>query len=666
MGELAIAPLVWAIPGLPLLGFVLIMFWGGPLVRKLGNATGKRLVGGLATALVFGSFVISVLTLAQLLRLEPDMRRSLASLVPLVERLPWIEAGPVSVHFTALVDPLSVLMCLIVTGVGGLIHLYATGYMAEDRDYARFFAYFNLFIFAMLVLSLGESLLLMFVGWEGVGLCSYLLISFWYDDEANAKAGNKAFIVNRVGDVGFMLGMLTTLAVFGTLSFHTPDHMGVLDMAARKVTAGGPLTASVAGLICALLFIGACGKSAQFPLHVWLPDAMAGPTPVSALIHAATMVTAGVVMVTRMSPLFVQAPTVLFVVACVGLFTALFAATIALTQTDIKKVLAYSTVSQLGFMFLGCGAAAFGAGMFHVTTHAFFKALLFLGAGSVIHGLSGEQDMRRMGGLGRYMKTTYWTMVVGWAAISGFPGLAGYWSKDAILGFASGIVPSGMLLYAVGTFTAFLTGIYMTRLMAKTFWTAPRLPDGAHHPHESPPSMLVPLIILAALSVVGGWIGTPFANAFERFLEPALPPASLAHVHEGIPHAVGLVIGAIVAIAAMVAGWLAYRGKPDGQFLPDTAKARNPLYRGASALWGVDGAANLVFVRGGGHFANMVSLWIDRRLIDGIVNAVAVIVAFVAEIARGSQSGYVRFYVKTMLAGALLVLAYALLTAGVK
>ncbi len=666
MSEIPIAPLVWAIPGLPLIGFVLNMLWGGRIVRLFGDARGRGIVGGLATLTVFGAFAVSVVALSQLLGLDPEHRRALASLIPFAERVPWIVIGSVSVHFSALIDPLSVLMCLIVTGVGGLIHLYATGYMADDRDYPRFFAYFNLFIFAMLVLCLGESLLLMFVGWEGVGLCSYLLISFWYDDEGNARAGNKAFIVNRIGDVGFMLGMLTVLAAFGTLSFRTEAGTGVLDLAAQGRTAAGPLTVGLASLICGLLFVGACGKSAQFPLHVWLPDAMAGPTPVSALIHAATMVTAGVVMVSRMSVLFVQAPTVLLVVAAIGLFTALFAATIALTQTDIKKVLAYSTVSQLGFMFLGCGAAAFGAAMFHVTTHAFFKALLFLGAGSVIHGLSGEQDMRRMGGLRRHMKVTYWTMLIGWAAISGFPGLAGYWSKDAILGLSSGMVPAGMVFYLVGTFTAFLTGFYMTRLMAKTFWSESRTDRHGHDPHESPPSMLIPLIVLAILSVVGGWLGTPWANAFERFLEPSLPEVVVAEGHGGIPHGLGLVIGALVAIAAMATGVLAYRRAPGCELLSDAAKRSNPLYRGANALWGVDGAATAVFVRGGGRVAELISTWIDRRLIDGLVNAVAVVTGFASEIARGVQTGYVRFYVKTMLAGVLAILAYALLSAGAR
>jgi len=661
-GHIPSAGLVWAIPGLPLLGFLAIMFGGGRAVSVLGPRAGRRLVGGLATALVAASFVLSVLILGDLVVLDPERRRMVASLLPIGGVTPWIDVGAIHVHYQALIDPLSVVMCLVVTGVGALIHLYATGYMGDDRDYPRFFAYFNLFIAAMLVLVLGESILVMFVGWEGVGLCSYLLISFWYEDADNARAGNKAFIVNRVGDVGFALGIMTILAVFGTLSFHTATGSGFLDMAARKATAHGALTTGTATLIAILLFAGACGKSAQFPLHIWLPDAMAGPTPVSALIHAATMVTAGVVMVTRMSVIFVQAPVVMTVVAVLGLFTALFAATIALTQTDIKKVLAYSTVSQLGFMFLGCGAGAFAAGVFHVTTHAFFKALLFLGAGSVIHGLSGEQDMRRMGGLSRHMRITFATMVAGWAAISGFPALSGFWSKDAILGFGAGVPRIGFILYAVGTITAVLTGLYMTRLMSETFWGGSRLSPGSH-PHESPPSMLIPLVVLAILSVCGGWIGTPWANAFERFLETSLPAPQLFTAHEGVPVPLGLAIGALVGVGAMTAGALLYRRDPGA-----AASERKPgaLYAGARNLWYVDACANAVFVRGGGRAAIILWQWVDQGIVDRLVNALAFLTGLTSEIARGFQSGYVRVYVTTMLGGALALLLWSLMTAGVR
>ncbi len=659
--QLRTAGLVWAIPCLPLLGFLAWTFTGGRLLKLFGEKTGKRIVGGLATALVLASFVLSILVLLDLLGHEPERRRSVVPLLPFVGDVPWISVDTVQVYFRGLVDPLSMLMCLIVTGVGGLIHLYATGYMAHDKDYPRFFAYFNLFIFAMLTLVLAESILLMFVGWEGVGLCSYLLISFWYEDMDNAKAGNKAFIVNRVGDLGFALGIMAILATFGTFSFHTADGKGFLDLASQKLTANGALTAGTASLIAALLFIGACGKSAQFPLHIWLPDAMAGPTPVSALIHAATMVTAGVVMVSRMSVLFVQAPAVMTAVAVVGLFTAIFAATIALTQTDIKKVLAYSTVSQLGFMFLGCGAGAFAAGMFHVTTHAFFKALLFLGAGSVIHSLNGEQDMRRMGGLARYVRGTYWTMIAGWAAISGFPGLAGFWSKDAILGFAAGVSGIGMALYVVGTITAFITGLYMTRLIAATFWSSPRFDEQATHPHESPPSMLFPLGVLALLSIVGGLVGTPWANRVEHFLETSLPSASLFAPHEGVPVVAGLVIGGLVAVVAMAAGAMLY-----GSRRAIESESRNAFAVGARHLWYVDSAATATFVRGGGRFATILWKAVDQGIVDRLVNAVAFVAGLLSEIGRGLQTGYVRVYLTTMLAGLVVMLLWAFMLAGAK
>jgi len=644
---------------------MVIMLFGGRFIRVLGDARGRKLIGATATVLVFISFGISVGLLQELLKLPPDGRHVLAPLVPFGPNVPWIDVAPVQVYYRALLDPLSLLMCLIVTGVGGLIHLYATGYMAHDRDYPRFFAYFNLFIFAMLTLVLADSILLMFVGWEGVGLCSYLLISFWYEDANNAKAGNKAFIVNRVGDVGFALGIMSILAVFGTFAFYTPEGTGFLQMAARKTTAHGALTTATASLIAALLFIGACGKSAQFPLHIWLPDAMAGPTPVSALIHAATMVTAGVVMVCRLSVLFVQAPIVLLCVALIGLFTAVFAATIALTQTDIKKVLAYSTVSQLGYMFLGAGAGAFAAGMFHVTTHAFFKALLFLGAGSVIHALSGEQDMRRMGGLARPLRITYWTMVAGWAAIAGFPGLSGFWSKDEILGYAAGIPHMGIYLYLVGTATAFLTGFYMTRLMAKTFWSKPRYDEHHVHPHESPPSMTGPLVVLALLSIFGGLIGLPWANQIEHFLAPSFPDKALLQPHHGIPVPLGLAVGAMVAVAAMLTGIVAYgRHRDTGELLAEQVKSKQPLYIAASRLWFVDAAANMAFVTGGGRFAEAVWHVVDQGIVDRLVNAVAFVAGLLSEMGRSIQTGYVRTYMTTMLVGVVVLLIWVLSTVG--
>ena len=657
--------LIWLIPGLPLIGFLIHAFFGKAIVQAAGKVTGRKIVGSIATAVVLGAFAVSVYVFMELLRLPTEGRRVVTSMLPTENAVPWISIANLHVTFSALVDPLSILMCMIVTGVGGLIHIYATGYMADDKDYPRFFTYFNLFIFFMLILVLGENMLLMFVGWEGVGLCSYLLISFWYEDVENSKAGNKAFIVNRIGDAGFSLGMMTIFALFGTLSFYTPGGNGFLDMAAKGMTAHGDFTVGMATLIGLLLFIGATGKSAQFPLYVWLPDAMAGPTPVSALIHAATMVTAGVVMITRVSPIIIHSPVAMMVIACVGCFTAIFAATIGLTQNDIKKVLAYSTVSQLGYMFMGCGVGAFSAGMFHVTTHAFFKALLFLGAGAVIHSLSGEQDMRKMGGLKSKIPITFWTMVCGWLAIAGIPPLAGFFSKDEILGKVSGFANIGMLLYGVGLFTALMTAFYMTRLMMKTFWTQQRYKEEelgshghgeghSHGVHESPPSMLIPLVVLAILSIAGGWIGIPGMNRFESFLEPSV---AVYKTHEAVPIPVGMLMGTIVGALGIGSGVVLYnRRRNTGNLLTEEAKVKNPLYQGSLNLWYIDGLFTKVFVTGGGKFANLVWQWIDRGLIDGLVNLVAGSVAFFSEMLRRWQSGYVRAYALMMLIGVLAVL----------
>jgi NADH-quinone oxidoreductase subunit L len=686
MHELPSANLVGLITGLPLLGFLIHAFFGKLIITRMGEDSGKRVVGGLATALVLASFGVSLYIFSGLLSMEGEHKRAFASLVPFLSKpITWIDIAGFKVSFGALVDPLSILMCLIVTGIGGLIHLYATGYMAKDKDYARFFTYMNLFIFFMLVLVLADNILLMFVGWEGVGLCSYLLISFWYEDTENSKAGNKAFIVNRIGDVGYALGIMAIFAFFGTLTFYTEDGKGFLDAAINGKAANGfTFTPELAMAIGLLLFVGACGKSAQFPLHVWLPDAMAGPTPVSALIHAATMVTAGVVMLTRMSPIIVKSETTLLVIAAVGLFTALFAATIALTQNDIKKVLAYSTVSQLGYMFLGCGAGAFGAGMFHVTTHAFFKALLFLGAGSVIHAMHHEQDMRRMGGLSRKIKVTYVTMLAGWIAICGIPPFAGFWSKDEILGYASGIHSYGLLFYAVGLVTAALTAFYMSRLMWKTFWSDQRYDEAtlgarghggdahnAHHDHggdahdthgaeehaagvkESPQSMLIPLVILAALSLLGGFIGTPFNNFFEHFLEPSV---AKFEAHHGVSFGLGAVLGTMVAAIGIGLAYSLYsKRRASGELLPESQKAGNPLYQASANLWYVDRFFYDLFVIRGGNIATALWRAVDQNIIDGLVNAVAGITGLLSELFRRLQTGYIRAYALSMLTGVVLV-----------
>ncbi len=497
---------LWLIPLLPFAGFVL----NGILGRRLP----KALVTAIALLAPLGAFAV-VLDAASTVyvHLVPPGPGYGDLLLPHVENYGnWINAGLLHIDFSLVLDQLSLVMLLIITGVGFLIHIYSVGYMEHEDGYWRYFAYLNLFLFFMTVLVLAGNALLMFVGWEGVGLASYLLIGFWFQKTSAADAGKKAFVVNRIGDFGFLIGLFYLLAYFGTLSFSEIASK----LAANSGWTGGVLTA-----IALCLLVGAAGKSAQLPLYVWLPDAMEGPTPVSALIHAATMVTAGVYMIARAHFIFDRSPFALSVVAVVGAATALFAATIGLVQNDIKRVLAYSTVSQLGYMFLGCGVAAYSAAIFHLMTHAFFKALLFLAAGSVIHGLGGEQDMRKMGGLRKRMPVTYWTMTAAVLAIAGFPFFSAFFSKDAILyaAFVSGGL--GKVLWFVGLVTAALTAFYMFRLWYLTFWGEMRSPDV--HPHESPASMTGPLVILAILSVVGGWIGFgENLGPFGRFLAPTL------------------------------------------------------------------------------------------------------------------------------------------------
>jgi NADH-quinone oxidoreductase subunit L len=565
--------------------------------------------------------------------------------------------------------------------------------MADDPEQPRFFTYFNLFIFMMLLLVLGENFLLMFVGWEGVGTCSYLLISFWYKDVYNAQSGNKAFIVNRVGDLGFALGMMATWSVFGTLSFYGHGGaQGVMDMAKAGVdVTGSPLAnlnpifgmSAITG-ICILLFIGATGKSAQIPLWVWLPDAMAGPTPVSALIHAATMVTAGVVMVTRCSHLFVLAPDAMKVVAWIGLATAVLGASIGLVQNDIKRVLAFSTISQLGYMFLACGVGNFTAGMFHVTTHAFFKALLFLGSGAVIHSMLGEQDMRKMGGLRKLIPRTWAIMFVGTYAIAGFPLLAGFWSKDEILHSAlNSPFGDGMILYVVGLGTAFLTAFYMNRLMWKTFYTDARFEDDklvvqhhsnfddehdthghgeSHGPaeahdehggsqiHESPPSMMYPLYALALLSVIGGiWLGP--THIMEHFLEPSVAKMTAEHGEGPISEMAGYVISSLVAIAGLALAAMVYKSRmKTGEIQPKPLPA---LYNFLYNKWYWDALYNTIFIGLGGWIADHI-LWrtVDAGIIDGtIVKGLGGGVGRLSALIRRLQTGYVRNYALGMLIG---------------
>src|SRR5437867_6396801 len=565
---------------------------------------------------------------------------------PLTAQLaPWIVAGEFDTWITAHVDQLTGVMLLVVTGVGFLIHLYSVGYMHGDPGYARFFAYLNLFVFSMTMLVLAGNFLLLYVFWEAVGLCSYLLIGFWYTRPAAAQAGKKAFIVNRVGDFGFGLGIIWLWSAVGTL-----DYADVFKAAAE-------LHPGTATGIALLLFMGACGKSAQLPLHTWLPDAMEGPTPVSALIHAATMVTAGVYMVARSRVLFERSPVALEVVAWVGVATAVFAATIGLVQTDIKRVLAYSTVSQLGYMFAALGLGAYTAGIFHLVTHAFFKALLFLGAGSVIHGLHGEQDLRKMGALAPRMRVTAMTMTIGALGLVGFPGLAGFFSKDEILAAAFFGSRAAWALLLAG---AFMTAFYTFRLIFLAFFTGPRMSkDVAHHAHESPRVMTWPLIALAALTVVAGAAvglpsehGTPFA----RFLSPVLP------VHEG-EHggAAGvmlLVLSVVVVAAGLLLAWFMYMAAPVKA--ETIGQPRTVIVRLLLNAWYVEWLYDRAIVRPLYALSVFLARVFDLGVIDGLVNGLGRAVVWWSAGLRRLQTGYVVNYALTMLAGAVIFVAYFL------
>ena len=573
----------------------------------------------------------------------------------------WISAGKFTAGFDLQLDQLTVVMLLVVTGVGFLIHIYSTGYMAHEGGYYRFFSYLNLFMFFMLILILAANYVLLFVGWEGVGLCSYLLIGFYFLKKSASDAGKKAFIVNRIGDFGFMLGMFLLFRTFGTLDFN-----GVF------AAASGPGWGAVHEpwgqfgtftIACLLLFMGATGKSAQLPLYVWLPDAMEGPTPVSALIHAATMVTAGVYVVARSHSLFLHSETALVVVAVIGCATAFFAATIGLVQTDIKRVLAYSTVSQLGYMFLACGVGAFSAGIFHLMTHAFFKALLFLAAGSVIHAMGGEQDMRHMGGLSKKIKYTYWTMLTATLAIAGIPPLAGFFSKDSIL-LSAFEKEGGRPLYAIGLLTALLTSFYMFRLIFLTFHGKPRYDEHHVHVHESPWSMLGPLVILAVLSVIGGWLAAPAlwggTDYFTSFLSPVFgAPEAAGAPGEAAAHQLEIIL-AVVAIASALIGWaVAYwlylrrPAKPE-----QLAKSMQPVYKTLLNKYYVDEFYNAVVVQPLMWISTNV-LWkiVDVAGIDGAVNGIATGAKDVGDAVRHTQSGNTRSYAVWVVIGALVILA---------
>ena len=590
------------------------------------------------------SFLLSLISVYSLVQLPPESR------VIDMNFFSWIQAGKFLAPFGLLLDPLSSIMILVVTGVGLLIHIYSIGYMHGDPLYSRFFAYLNLFIFSMLILVLANNYVLMFVGWELVGLCSYLLVGFWFEKKSASDAGKKAFIVNRIGDFGFLIGIFTVFTAFGSVEYH--------EVFSRTSTvAPGIITAA-----CIWLFCGAVGKSAQFPLYVWLPDAMEGPTPVSALIHAATMVTAGVYMVARSSPLFALSETAMVIVLTIGTFTAIFAASMAMVQYDIKRVLAYSTVSQLGYMFMALGAGAFTAGVFHLMTHAFFKALLFLCAGSVMHAMHGELDFHKMGGLKEPMPKTYLRFLIGALAISGIFPLSGFFSKDAILLGAFLFHPGGILAWAIGTITAFLTAYYTFRIFYRTFLAKPADPHNIEHAHESPNVMILPLSILALLAIVGGWVGIPGYDAIGHYLEPVFPKVQ----HE-IPMTKELMLMGLALVIAILGILLARQLHYKNTALADRLATENPFLSKVHSVlfhkWYVDEIYDALFVRPIYFFADRVLFRIvDVNLIDGIVNDTAAFLNRVGLLFRKIQTGDARTYAAAILAGTLGLILYFMWT----
>ncbi len=647
--------LIFLVPLLPLVGAIINGFFGTFIKNE-------KIIGWIGSLTVGIAFLLVCLIFFDQLSLPPESRSATVTLFP------WIVAGKFDISIAYLVDPLSLTFALFVTGVGFLIHVYSIGYMHGDRGFFRFFAYLNLFIFMMLNLVLADNLLLTFLGWEGVGLCSYLLIGFWYDQkfsgtriEWTVDAAQKAFIVNRIGDFGMILAMFILFALFGTLRY--------LDVNAAAVTQfpDGSLALTIAAL---LIFLGCTGKSAQIPLYVWLPDAMAGPTPVSALIHAATMVTSGIFLVARLSPLFALSPAAMGVVAVIGIATAFIAATIGLVQNDIKKVLAYSTVSQLGYMFAALGVGAVTAAVFHVVTHAFFKALLFLGAGSVIHAMHEEQDIQKMGGLKKYMPTTYWTFVVAALAISGIPPLSGFFSKDEILWNL--FINGSTLLWLVGAITALLTAFYMFRLVHLTFHGTPRFDPDKVHPHESPPTMTVPLIVLAILSIVGGFLGIPHAfghalhipHFLEQWLHPVLvethkilgiEPATEIHPIEFVLMGISVVL-ALIGIA--VATWFYITNQQIPQRLAERFRG---LYQ---LLWNKYYVDELYYtlIVDPLWYGSTTLLWkiTDVGIIDGTVNGIARLIGHFGNLFRKIQTGIAQSYAVMMVAGIVLILIWML------
>jgi NADH-quinone oxidoreductase subunit L len=652
---------VWLIPFLPFVGVLV----NGLLGRRIEKAN-KSIIHWIACGSVGLAFLVTFIIFIQMLRLEPDKR------LYDYTWFTWMAAGDFIVTVGFQIDPISMFMCMFVTGVGFLIHIYSIGYMWHDEGtYFRYFTYLNLFMFCMINLVLADNFLLMFLGWEGVGLCSYLLIAFWFSNKEFAIAGKKAFITNRIGDFFFAIGMLLLIVNLGKHGIWSIKYTDVFAHVSL-------LSPDLITLICILFFLGCTAKSAQIPLYVWLPDAMAGPTPVSALIHAATMVTAGVYFVARCNILYTMSPLALQIVAIVGGMTAFFAATIALTHNDIKKVLAYSTVSQLGYMFLGLGVGAFAAGLFHVLTHSFFKALLFMCSGCVIHALSGEQDMRYMGGLRKKMPVTFYTMVIATLAIIGFPGFSGFFSKDEILWKAFSSPGGNFMLWLIGVLAAAMTAFYMFRLIFMTFFNECRASEEVKkHIHEAPKSMTVPLIILAFLSVVGGYIGIPKAlggsNLVEHFLEPVIglgdgklfqdaTGTAIMHGAETAGHHsytleyILMIITTLIVLGGIFTAYMMYMKKRE---IPEKLAQKNPLlYRLLLNKWYIDELYEWNVLNPLHTFS--VFLWkiTDALIIDGLVNKTAQFFMWCGSMLRHIQTGYVQRYAVTFVAGTVAIVMY--------
>ncbi|GHN01930.1 NADH dehydrogenase subunit L [Cytophagales bacterium WSM2-2] len=630
---MSIGAMICLIPILPLLGFVLI------------SLTGKRLVKGFAALIgctsVFAAFAFSIVLFIKLLNGSGPLTGTMFN---------WISAGNFSASISFLVDPLSSLMLLVITGVGFLIHVYSIGYMHDDEGFNRFFSYLNLFVFFMLLLVMGSNYLVMFVGWEGVGLCSYLLIGFWFKNQAYNDAANKAFIMNRIGDLGLIIGVILIFINFGSLNY--------ADVLPKASTIGVP----VLTLITILLFVGAMGKSAQIPLYTWLPDAMAGPTPVSALIHAATMVTAGVYMVARNNILYSLSPVAMELVLIVGLVTALFAATIALAQNDIKKVLAYSTVSQLGLMFVALGVGAYASGIFHMATHAFFKALLFLGAGSVIHAMHHEQDIRKMGGLKKYIPLTYFTFLIGVLAIAGIPPFAGFFSKDEILANAFKNSP---VAWGVAVAASVLTAFYMFRLLFLTFFGKTRASeDTIHHIHESPKSMTIPLVVLALLSVGGGFMGVPEllsgSNWIEGFLSPVFAQSTELKAEHHLSHSTEFALMGIIIALTLVMIAIAYVRYVSKEHVP--VAEGTPLGTAHKTIYNkyyVDEIYDAVVVKPLYWISKFFDIVIEKSCIDKLVNLVSESLNDWSKLFRLLQNGHVGYYIFVMVLGVILIIAFS-------